>query len=56
MAIKVKKGKISKDLYISKIRSVVSKSMSEKKIQKSIMKKVKENKCTYTPEFVALIA
>ena len=55
LAIKVKKQEKNKDRYISQIRSIISKKISKKTIQKSIIKKVKENKHTYTPEFIALI-
>ncbi|CAJ0915430.1 20690_t:CDS:2, partial [Entrophospora sp. SA101] len=58
LAIKLKKQEQNRDLYISRMRSLVSKrkNVSEGKIQKNITKKIKENKHTYTPEFTALIS
>jgi len=40
------------------MRSLVArrKNVSEEMIQKNITKKVKDNKCTYTPEFTALMS
>lgn len=57
LAIKIKKQEKNKDLYISRIRSMVSKRkyLSKKEIHKGIKKMVKENKHTYTPEFIALV-
>lgn len=56
LAIKLRHSERSKSTHVSQIRSIVrkKKNISDKDIEKTIIKKIKQDKKAYTPEFVSL--
>jgi len=56
LAISVKHKDRIKGTYLSQIRSIISKrrNVNSKDFNQKLIRKIKQNKCAYTPEFIAM--